>query len=792
MVALLVMSCGAWAGTWQPLGVFEGENANASWQSEQGPATRASTDVGGKGPGLRLICPLATADDRCSWDADLPLDLSGVTAVSLSIRATRPAAVARCSLYFRSGDGWYAGWFTLSGDDWQTVELPCHAFGTEGAPAGWGAIQGMRISLWKGKAKDTIVELAGLRGRCDDIIVIRNSHAQTLHPDELPLIRRTSERTVGWLREIGITAGLLDDRDVVGGLPPQCRLVVLPYNPDSPDSTLAALTGFAAGGGKIIAAYNLPDALAPVLGLAGKEWAPTGPTAPFTAMRFTGDTASGIPASIRQNSWNASVPKVTNATVLAYWEDAAGVMGDLPAVTINSNGVFISHILTNIDRDQKMQLLLALTARLLPDKKADLARGLMERSARLFSLPNWEETRGFIMETAETHDRVLSGMVRLDAVDRYRQGTTALMHEMPFGDLLLRADVTRRLVQETYFNVVADGGVDAEFRGLWCHAADGVPGMTWRDSVAAMKQSGFNVLLPNMLWPGVAYYPSAVVPTASDVQEHGDLLAPCLAACREHDIELHLWKVCWNLLHASPELVAQLRTEQRLQQTTDGKELLWLCPSDPRNRDFELNAAVEAVKTYAVDGFHFDYIRYPGPESCYCPGCHERFTAATCVSATNWPGDVTEGDHREAFLKWRRDQITTFVAGASEALRATRDGISISAAVFPSWPSTCDSIGQDWVTWAKEGYVDFLCPMNYVSDDAEAKTLIAAQLAAVDGTVPVYPGLGPSAKGLPPEQVVHQVDLVRGEGAKGFVLFELDRDLLEVHLPALRAGAMRE
>jgi hypothetical protein len=39
---------------------------------------------------------------------------------------------------------------------------------------------------------------------------------------------------------------------------------------------------------------------------------------------------------------------------------------------------------------------------------------------------------------------------------------------------------------------------------------------------------------------------------------------------------------------------------------------------------------------------------------------------------------------------------------------------------------------------------------------------------------------------------VHQVDLVRGEGAKGFVLFELDRDLLEVHLPALRAGAMRE
>ena len=792
IAALLFMAGSAWSGAWQPLGIFEGDNARVLWKSEQGPSTRAAADVGGQGPGLRLMCPLATVDDRCSWDAALDLDLSGVTEISLSIRVARPSAAARCSLYFRSGDGWYAGWFTIADSGWQTVKLPRHAFGTEGNPTGWRTIQGVRISIWQGKAKDTIVDLAGVRGRCDEIVIVYNSHAEASYPDEKPMIKRTSNRMMGWLQESGITAGLLDDGDIAGGLPPECRLAILPYNPDSPDTTLAALAEFASKDGKIIAAYNLPDALAPVLGLTGKKWAPTGPAASFSTMRFMNDPADGIPAAVRQDSWNANLPEITNAVVLARWEDSAGIVSDLPAVTINTNGVFIGHILTNMDREPKMQLLLALAARLLPDKKREFAQGIMDRSTRLLSSADWAETRAFITDTAEAHGRALSGIIRLDAVDRYRQGTLATMDAMPFGDLLLRADLTRKLIQETYFNAISNRGATDEFRGLWCHAAEGVPGMTWPDTAATMKALGFNVLFPNMLWPGVAYYPSGVVTTAPGVQAHGDMLKQCLEACREHGVELHLWKVCWNLLHAPPELVAQLRAERRLQQTVDGRELLWLCPSDPRNRDFELMAAVEAVQTYDVDGFQFDYIRYPGPESCYCPGCQARFEAATCLSVTNWPGDVSGGVHREAFLSWRRDQITTFVAEASGALRAARGGIELSAAVFPNWPSTCNSIGQDWVTWAKLGYVDFLCPMNYVSEDTEARALTTDQLALVGDGVPVYPGLGPSAKGLPPEQVVHQVDLIREAGAKGFVLFELDRDLLEGHLPALRAGATRD
>lgn len=129
---------------------------------------------------------------------------------------------------------------------------------------------------------------------------------------------------------------------------------------------------------------------------------------------------------------------------------------------------------------------------------------------------------------------------------------------------------------------------------------------------------------------------------------------------------------------------------------------------------------------------------------------------------------------------------------SSKAIKSARRGIDFSVAVYGSWPSCRDSIGQDWVTWAQRGYVDFICPMNYVTDDNEAKALITKQLLSAGTRTPIYPGMGPSTKGLPPEQVIHQVDINRKAGAKGFLLFEMDKDLLDIHLPALHSGATAE
>ncbi len=793
ILAFWLVAFSASGGQSQSLGIFEGDYAHSLWRSAESPDAKPMADVEGHGPGLRLMCPLKSTADRCIWDADIRLDLTSITRITFSIKVRDAQAFSRGTIYFRSGEGWYGGWFTLNGEGWQTVSLLRSSFGEEDSPAGWDAISGVRIAIWKGAAINTIVSLAGFCGISDEIIVLRNTSAEVSHPDESRWIKRTTERVSAWLEEASIAAGQFSDDEAAGGFPAACRLVIMPYNPHPPDDTLTALTEFVDRGGKLVTTYVFPPQLAPVLGLTGTTWSATGPDAKFATMRFETPVGEGFPLTMRQDSWNANIPGITNAEVLATWQNGAGEASELPAATINSNGVFLGHLLTHIDRASKQQFLLALVARLVPDKKKELARGALAHADRLLDCKNWKETRELLEQTARQNNRKSGCAVMIESIERYRKGSIDQLATASLGDLLVRADVTRKLIQDAYCSFVSNRGAANEFRGVWCHAADGVPGWSWDEAVKELKDGGCNALFPNMLWSGLAYYPSKVVPMAPEVQSGRDYLRECLDACRRYGVDLHLWKVCWDLSRAEAPYVAELRKQGRLQRNKDGDEVLWLCPSDLRNRDDELKAILEAVRNYPVDGFHFDYIRYPDSYSCYCEGCRQRFVAATGSSIKKWPGDVLkEGRLRSAFLVWRREQISMFVEETSAALRKLRSGIKISAAVYPMWSSSRNSIGQDSLNWVDNGYLDFICPMNYSEKDAEAVGFFDRQFESVNGRVPLYPGIGPSTKGLTPVQVVRRVGLLRDAGAEGFMLFELDHDLLEIHLPSMRKGVTAE
>ena len=56
--------------------------------------------------------------------------------------------------------------------------------------------------------------------------------------------------------------------------------------------------------------------------------------------------------------------------------------------------------------------------------------------------------------------------------------------------------------------------VAGEWRGFWCHRADGIAGVDWDTSIRRLAENGFTAILPNMSWGGLAYYPSDVLPEA--------------------------------------------------------------------------------------------------------------------------------------------------------------------------------------------------------------------------------------------------------------------------------------
>jgi uncharacterized lipoprotein YddW (UPF0748 family) len=331
-----------------------------------------------------------------------------------------------------------------------------------------------------------------------------------------------------------------------------------------------------------------------------------------------------------------------------------------------------------------------------------------------------------------------------------------------------------------------------ERRAVWCHSAFGVPGMSWDESVAALARNGINTLMPNMLWGGRAYYPSKVLPVDESVAKGRDSIAECVAAGKKHGVQVHVWKVNWNLTNANPAFIAQMRTEKRTQVDPGGKDLDWLCPSNDLNFAMERDSMLEVVRKYAVDGIHFDYIRYPGSEGCYCDGCRSRFEAKAGVNVRQWPQHVISGALASSFSEFRRGNITRLVKAVSTEARKIRPGIQISAAVFADWPFCRDSVGQDWVNWVKSGYLDFACPMDYTTSGGQYGQWMSLQAAAIGNGKAFCPGVGATLESnLAPDQVVRQILLGRKAGSTGFILFNLNASLLKDVLPYLRMGVAK-
>ena len=228
----------------------------------------------------------------------------------------------------------------------------------------------------------------------------------------------------------------------------------------------------------------------------------------------------------------------------------------------------------------------------------------------------------------------------------------------------------------------------------------------------------------------------------------------------------------------------------RVQVTFDGQvKERWLCPSNPENQELEIRSMVEVARRYPVDGLHFDYIRYPGGNCCFCPGCRRRFEAKIGHRVADWPADIRKDPALEKqWLDFRRDNITHVVSEVAKQARAARPGIKISAAVFRNWPVDRDGVGQDWKLWCDRGWLDAVCPMDYTPSNTTFENMIRAQLGYA-GKVPCYPGIGLSTWSNPQDAVklIQQIEITRRLKTGGFTVFNYDSHAVDV-LPFCSLG----
>ena len=421
-----------------------------------------------------------------------------------------------------------------------------------------------------------------------------------------------------------------------------------------------------------------------------------------------------------------------------------------------------------------------------PPGPRELAEAAISRIGKIASFTTYEEATN---QVAALDGRNARAAKALASVATLRESAVKLAGQQQFTEATEQAVEAREQLVRAY--CLAQKPLPGEFRGFWCHSAFGVQGMEWDEAIHRLADNGFTAILPNMLWGGAAFYESKVLPVAAQISTRGDQIRQCLAACRKYGVQMHVWKVDWNLGSAAPkDFVARMRQAGRLQASSRGKEEPWLCPSQPKNQQLEIAAMVEVVRNYDVDGIHFDYIRYPDNDHCFCAGCKDRFEHLTGTAITNWPGDVlAEGPLRQRWLEWRRSNITTVVRAVSEQARALKPKIKLSAAVFRDWPVDRDGVGQDWKLWCDKGYLDFVCPMDYTPSNHRFETMVAQQVEWA-GRTPCYPGLGVSASSsrFGADRAIEQINITRHYQTHGFVIFNYSVKESNELLPMLGLG----
>ena len=95
--------------------------------------------------------------------------------------------------------------------------------------------------------------------------------------------------------------------------------------------------------------------------------------------------------------------------------------------------------------------------------------------------------------------------------------------------------------------------------------------------------------------------------------------------------------------------------------------------------------------------------------------------------------------------------------------------------------------------WCREGWLDFVCPMDYVDSAAMFKSQARMQNEAV-GKAKLYPGIGLSCwtnDGEDAVRLAKQIQAVRDLGLGGFTVFNFDRRAEGV-LPLMRLGVTKE
>ncbi|RLF72403.1 MAG: hypothetical protein DRN35_00695 [Thermoplasmata archaeon] len=267
------------------------------------------------------------------------------------------------------------------------------------------------------------------------------------------------------------------------------------------------------------------------------------------------------------------------------------------------------------------------------------------------------------------------------------------------GSVLLLAQADINTTRGSY--PAEDGGDPSrlfQYRGMWMDGYDIVNISEVRKVVEFARDHHINCLTPliNSNYNGV-YYNSSIFPKHVDVARDFDPLMALIVEAHKYGIQVHPWV---HTLYNPP--VVRTHPEWACVSYWGTPSRAWLNPSLPPVRSFLLNMTMELVTNYPLDGIKFDTLRY----------------GSYYYSFDNYSLAKFQQEGGGDFSAWRREEINEVVEMLYDAIMEVRPYMWVGADVWMNYNSWRTYLFQESREWARRGKIDYLCIMDYTTNEA--------------------------------------------------------------------------
>ena len=359
----------------------------------------------------------------------------------------------------------------------------------------------------------------------------------------------------------------------------------------------------------------------------------------------------------------------------------------------------------------------------------------------------------------------------------------------------------------------------SEVRALWVVRTTLTSPEKIHRMIESAASAGFNTIIVQVRGRGDAYYRSRWEPRAVELKDQPadfDPLATTIAEAHKRGLKVHAWlntSLLANLdalpndpkhvYNRHPEWLAVPRPVAadlyRLSPKDSGYrtrivewskanraelEGIYVGPANPKVREHIYRIWMDVLDKYAVDGLHFDYVRFASPDFDYSRTSLKSFrkwlepqltkSERSELKKALQQNPLAAADmYAQKFADFQREQVTALVSRIYPAVKKRRPDVTVSAAVFANDENAYTRRFQDWRSWLRMGILDVACPMAYTTDTAvfQKQIEIAVSTAHPAGRL-VWSGIG--AYRMLAESTIEKINAARTLRADGIILFSYD------------------